>query len=501
MTLARLAALAVLLTPTWMPVTLLIVRGVPPRARILLIAGVVAYVAAAAWMAAAWPAGLRPLALIVLAGWVTLAWRARPNAGQRRRLPPGSLGLRSSTRALADYCFYEKEAARLGPVFKSNQYYRPVVCVVGLERCQRFMREHRERLTSAPLPIDRYITGGLLRYMEPGAHGEYRKRLQSCMKARVLADCAKFIEHEAALEFSGMARRSGNTGSGVQPYKNIDRLVFRVLNRVFFGVLPDEPATARLRRLYRVVDHRRLWRDSMRTREAMEEIVALVLEQAARLGREEGATPSSFLDQAIHNDPGLITDPVFVENLAYFLHIARCDLVGLCGWLLKMLVDHPDWGRQIRRSHEESPSAGATSLADRFVDETLRLRQSEYLYRTTSDAIEFEGFAIPAGWLVRLCIRESHTSPDVFERPKEFNPDRFLNTTFSQEQYQPFGIYEHACIGVVITKTISRIFVEQLATGFDLAVARDGPMELGLHHHGHWKLNSRFRMRLTARPA
>ncbi|HJU85979.1 MAG TPA: cytochrome P450, partial [Gemmatimonadota bacterium] len=141
---------------------------------------------------------------------------------------------------------------------------------------------------------------------------------------------------------------------------------------------------------------------------------------------------------------------------------------------------------------------GATS-ADRFVDETLRLRQSEYLYRTTSQAIDFEGFAIPAGWLVRLCIRESHTAADAFERPHEFDPDRFLAAPYPPERYQPFGIYEHACIGAAVTKTVGRVFVEGLAGGFDAAVVRDGPMELGLHHHGHWTPSRRLGIRLTPR--
>jgi cytochrome P450 len=203
--------------------------------------------------------------------------------------------------------------------------------------------------------------------------------------------------------------------------------------------------------------------------------------------------PSSFLDQALGSDPELARDPVFVENLVYLFHIARCDLTGLCGWLLKMLGDHPALGRRIR----EERASGADGAAARFVDETLRLRQSEYLYRTTSAPIRFEGYSVPSGWLVRLCVRESHTSPQAFDRPLAFDPDRFQGGTPSSERYQPFGIYEHACLGVGITKTVGRILVECLSAGFDWEVTRDGPMELGLHHHRHWTPSGRLEMRLT----
>ncbi len=501
MTIGSIAGLVVLSSPMWIAASLFLVRGVPLRARVLLAAGMLAWVAAAIWLVARWPAWTAPLAALVLVGWSILAWRARPGAGTRRRRPPGSLGLRSSIRALADYGFYEKEAARHGPIFKSNQYYRPVLCVVGLERCQRFLREHRDRLTSAPLPIDRYITGGLLRYMEPASHVEYRRRLGACMKPGVLAACEPAIRHQASREISTLAAVSQRPDAGARPYPAIDRFVFLAMNRVFFGIPADEDACDRLARLYQVVDHRRLWRDRVRTRTAMEEIVAIVHAKAARLEREGEPTPTSFLGQAIRSDPDLLADPVFVENLAYFLHIARCDVTGLCGWLFKLLVERPDWGARIRASREEAPTANGTSPADRFVDETLRLRQSEYLYRTTADAIEFEGFAIPRGWLVRLCIRESHTAAEAFDRPREFDPDRFLNATYSRERYQPFGIYEHACVGVPLTKAVGRIFLEQLAAGFHWQVVRDGPMELGLHHHGHWRPSSRLGVRLAARPA
>src|SRR5688572_10151674 len=235
MTIGQIAGLVVLSSPVWIAATLFLVRGVPPRAKVLLAAGILAWMAAAIWLVTQWPAATAPLAALVLLGWAIMAWRARPRAGTRRRRPPGSLGLRSSIRALADYDFYDKEASRLGPIFKSNQYYRPVLCIVGLERCQRFLREHRDRLTSAPLPVDRYITGGLLRYMEPASHVEYRRRLQACMKAGVLAACEPAIRQQASLELATLAAISPRPGSGARPYPAIDRFVFLLMNRVFFG--------------------------------------------------------------------------------------------------------------------------------------------------------------------------------------------------------------------------------------------------------------------------
>ena len=40
--------------------------------------------------------------------------------------------------------------------------------------------------------------------------------------------------------------------------------------------------------------------------------------------------------------------------------------------------------------------------------------------------ITHAGFRLPRGWLLRICVHESHRDPAVFEHPEVFDPDRFL---------------------------------------------------------------------------
>ncbi len=438
------------------------------------------------------PSGIASLeAVLLLASISALVlcalawWRARPSHGEARGLPPGSLGLITSLRALREYDFYRRQIERHGPVFKMSQYHRPVACVVGLRRAREVLQRHRAELSPAPLFINRYTSGGLLRYMGPEQHQTYRRWLRSCMTPQVVRACEPFVAEQARLGFAAMARSCRAEGVGLQPH--VDELAFVVCARVFLGLEPEDGLVPVLQRLYGVIDYQRPWLSRAKTREQLAELVALVRGQAGRLG--DGSGSRCFLGEAVHHEADLIDDPVFVENLAYFLHIARSDLTGLIGWLLKMLVDHPEPGLQIRED---------ASQADRFVAETLRLRQSEYIYRTATGPVRVDGHLIPPGWLIRFCIRESHTDPAVFEDPLRFDPDRFLRS-WSQDEYQPFGMHDHACLGVQMTRTVSRICLETLVSQHDWALVSDGPMELGLQHHRHWKPSSRFRLRLSAR--
>lgn len=67
------------------------------------------------------------------------------------------------------------------------------------------------------------------------------------------------------------------------------------------------------------------------------------------------------------------------------------------------------------------------SFTEAFVLETLRTNQSELLMRRAQRDFVFDGFLIPKHATVRVCLWESHKSPDAFASPLEFQPDRFLS--------------------------------------------------------------------------
>jgi len=95
---------------------------------------------------------------------------------------------------------------------------------------------------------------------------------------------------------------------------------------------------------------------------------------------------------------------------------------------------------------------------------------------------------------VRVCIREGHRTNPAFERPEEFNPDRFLDRSFEPKDYAPFGLDHHRCLGQKIAADVTRLFLEELFGRFDFDVVTDGPVEFG---GSHWQPGSAFRIRLT----
>ncbi len=161
-----------------------------------------------------------------------------------------------------------------------------------------------------------------------------------------------------------------------------------------------------------------------------------------------------------------------------------------------MLTEHPEWADRVRHGRDAN-DADVETLSTRIVMETLRLEQSEQLYRVTNRPIEHRGFVIPQGWLVRLCVRESHQDQAVFDRPDQFDPDRFARRSFTRREYSAFGgALDHACLGEGLTMMVGRIFVEELSDGFSWHTVADGDYEYGPWRH--WRPSSNWRVAITA---
>jgi cytochrome P450 len=469
--------------------------GLVSGARLVLALYAGALLALVAWA----PGALLPVASVGVLVWLALIWRARPAYGRRRGLAPGSLAI-MPLRSLVDLWFYREAATRHGPVFKVSNLGRPMVCVVGLDRGTALLRTAGDRLLSIPFPFNRFVPGGFLRHMTSEPHARYRAILRTAIAPGVVDDCEPAI---AACVATGLGRlaaasaRAGAAGVSCLPY--LEDLVYRAFTRLFFGIEPESDDAERLRALYPVIDFRNPTGASPRTIEAtLEEITEVVRRQRrrAQMPAAPGEPPCrAFLFELERELPEALDDVTVVRNLIYILHTGANDVIGLLHWVLKLLSENPSWARRLC---DASPagSDGTESLASRIVSECLRLEQSENVNRAAHADVHFAGFLIPKGWLVRVCVRESHRDPAVFPDPDRFDPDRFLGRRYARAEYSPFGLPPRPCLGDHVTRSVASLFVTELAT-YDCSVMSDGPRAFSGFRH--WAPSPAFRVKLVRR--
>ena len=499
--LERFIELAVLAAAVWPLVRICTTRPFLRKLRsfptiaLELVACLVAGTAVLAAVTMLYPALLR--VMTVGAGIILLgaAWRARPAYGRERGLPPGSLGM-LPIGPLIDDRFFLRQAERYGPVFKTSQFLRPMVCVVGLERCHDLLRRYDDHLTPPALPFDRFVAGGFLRSMPSEVHDRYAPLLRAAMHSDAVGNFEQTVVPTVRATFDEMVDSCARVrGQGVAPRACLEEMLFRLLVPLFFGIAPCSDAFAQLRQLYRTIDVRRPSGAIRRQAQpAIEEIARIVGRHRAECGAAVPSFLAGLAEPRLESEEG----GVVLGNFIYIVQNARNDTAGLLTWLLKMLGDHPAWSQRLQASAAASHGHDkpVSDLANRIVTETLRLEQSEFLFRTVKTDIECEGFVIPRGWILRLCVRESHRSPEVFPQPDLFDPDRFLRRTFQRTEYSPFGAHtsRHVCLGERITRTVGRIFLEELADGYEWRVVSDGSREFD---GWHWTPSSRFRIDVT----
>jgi cytochrome P450 len=503
MNLESILETAVLLLATWPVLRFLSVPSIRREftgIAVCLILCVALYTIAVMMVAIYSPTLLRFGALIAGSALLWERWRARSRLGSGVGLPPGSLTL-FPRGPWVDDSHYRKQVKLLGPVFKTSLLHRPMICVYGAELGRELMRNHETDLETLPVRFNNFIPRGFLRYMSQGDHRKYRKILQSAISPERLRATETGIivsTQTALLEMAENKKRQ--SGRNLNPRRELNDLFFRVFARLFLGISSEHGDYRRLHELYGALDIRKMSLiPSHKDRQALEQIVELIRTLGKRPGspfQQDQPDPPCILSDLLQKDPDALADETLVGNLVYVFHIGRTDLTSLGVWVLKILGDNREWWERFCDDVSSGIPASYNSLASRIIKESLRLEQSEYLYRRAVKRIRFRGYVIPKGWRVRVLIREGHRDPKFFDSPDSFNPDRFLNDASAGTGFAPFGLGAHSCIGPHVTVTVMRILLVELARGFDWNVVSDGPREYGW---AHWQPSSRFRINLVTR--
>ena len=163
------------------------------------------------------------------------------------------------------------------------------------------------------------------------------------------------------------------------------------------------------------------------------------------------------------------------------VELGRYDLRGLLRWVSKYAAERATWLDRIA-SEPVTLARGTRSVAEAFVLETLRMDQSERLMRDVLRDIVFEGYLIPKGALLRVCMWEAHKDAGAFQRPFEFDPSRFLDDAAAGERFSPFGLDHHLCPLAGISVQLATAFVRVLARRYTLSSSDSDPAVRGPYH-------------------
>ena len=181
----------------------------------------------------------------------------------------------------------------------------------------------------------------------------------------------------------------------------------------------------------------------------------------------------SMLVAARFEDGSEMTDAELRDQLMTLLMAGHETTATGLAWAFDLLFRAPD---KLDRLREEVVDGGGNGYLGAVVKEALRLRPVvPFVGRELREESELGGHALPAGTIVMPAIYLTHTRPDVYAKPYEFLPERFLQDGPDTFGWIPFGGGTRRCIGAAFAELEMRVVLSTILRRATLRPATKKP--------------------------
>jgi cytochrome P450 family 135 len=181
----------------------------------------------------------------------------------------------------------------------------------------------------------------------------------------------------------------------------------------------------------------------------------------------------SLLLQATHEDGSPMSDEELRDELVTLLVAGHETTANALAWAVERLCRHPE---MLERLTDEV-RVGEDGYLKAVVQETLRLRPViSVVVRRLVEPMEIGGRLLPAGVSIAPSIHLVHRRPDIYPRPQEFRPERFLEQqggrAINTYTWIPFGGGLRRCLGGAFAQFEMETVLRELVLRRTLAPSR-----------------------------
>jgi len=206
------------------------------------------------------------------------------------------------------------------------------------------------------------------------------------------------------------------------------------------------------REMYRVIAARR----ADRSRGERDDVLSMLLE-----ARDESGEP--------------LTDGELRDELMGLVLAGHETTANSLAWAFERLLRTPDAYDRLREEVRSGDSA-ASAYVEATINETMRSRPViPIIVRTVKRRWRFGEYVIAAGSPVAVSIIGLHHRDDVYPRPQDYRPERFLDRKPGTYTWIPFGGGIRRCLGATLAMAEQRVVLAAIARRTDLAAADPAP--------------------------
>lgn len=230
-------------------------------------------------------------------------------------------------------------------------------------------------------------------------------------------------------------------------------------------------------------------RQFLRAQAVLDQAVEAIIQQRRQHPQARGDLLSMLLE-ARDEETGASMDDRQVHAEVLTLLVAGHETTAVClGWTWYLLAEHPAVERKLHAELAATLGGRAPTVDDlpnlpytrMVVEESLRLYPPAWTFsRASIEDDEIGGYSIPKKAMVLVSPYTMHRHPAFWERPEEFDPERFTPERSANRPrfaYCPFGGGPRQCIGNLFALTEAQLILATVAQRYRLRVVPGHPVE------------------------
>ncbi len=187
------------------------------------------------------------------------------------------------------------------------------------------------------------------------------------------------------------------------------------------------------------------WRRFLRQRAAVDELILGLVDRR----RGEGDTRGDLLDlllMAENADGSPLSKREIRDNLMSMILAGHETTTGELAWAFQLLAHHP---RVQQRLVDEIDAGTEEEYMTATVHETMR-HKPVFVFiipRKVINPMQIGGWTYPPPVHLAACTYLMHHDPQLYPKPHEFTPERFLGEQRQPRTYLPWGGGRKHCLG------------------------------------------------------
>lgn len=197
---------------------------------------------------------------------------------------------------------------------------------------------------------------------------------------------------------------------------------------------------------------------------SVNEFLAYLRELVAQRRQHPGDPEHDVLTRLIQGEENgeALSEVELLQNCVFLLNAGHETTTNLIGNALISLQEWPEQRQQLLKDLQQAATDEAREhILGLAVDEFLRFESSNQLgNRRALQATQVNGFDLPAGALVTLCIGAANRDPAVYANPEQLDLRRTGN------KHLAFGFGVHQCAGLSLARLEGRIAIGRFLQRF-----------------------------------